>query len=78
MFVFSDKPSIGPFYTSIVYELRVQSGGGTIVDKERPINVYHEILTLGLRDDPSLLCTCDSYLANPLLGNGKLYTIIPE
>jgi len=56
----------------------VQSGGGTIVDKERPINVYHEILTLGLRDDPSLLCSCDSYLANPLLANGKLYTIIPE
>jgi hypothetical protein len=31
-----------------------------------------------IRSVPTLLCTCDVYLANPLLANGKLYTIIPE
>ena len=31
-----------------------------------------------IRSVPTLLCTCDAYLANPLLANGTLYTIIPE
>ena len=78
MFVFSDTQGIGWLYALIVYETNVLSAGGTTVDKVRPINVYTDIEKLGLRDDPSLLCTCDSYLANPLLANGTLYTIIPE
>ena len=79
MFVFSDKPSgAGAFNRAFDYQTKTLSGGGIIVDTSRAIIESNAILNIGLRDDPSLLCTCDAYLANPLLANGTLYTIIPE
>jgi len=60
------------------YWTTIESGGGTVADKNRSLIVYVEIDSLNLRGEVSLLCTCDAYLANPLLANGTLYTLIPE
>ncbi len=60
------------------YENRVEESAGTFSAPGRAQTVYNEIQDLGLRSNPSLLCACDAYNANPLLANGTLYTIIPE
>ena len=78
MFVF-DKPSgSGAFSRAFDYQTKTLSSGGIIADTSRAIIESNAILNLGLRDDPSLLCTCDAYSGSALLSSGKLYTIIPE